>query len=402
MQLTSTQILTLGSPAVSILFSIGFVLVWIYGRRRHHYLLYISASFFTYAAAATSQILHVPADYGVNALVSGGLFMCSLILLVRGVAQRYRAPFDPAIYILQFIATLGALAYFYYVERDLISRIYILNFSVAGMALLSVFRIRSACRGALIDRTFFWVYLLFGLSFFPRTILSASKTVTGDVPAFVASPFWLALQLSLLLFAVMLALVLLAAAMLEIISALEHERNIDGLTQLHNRRSFEERSLREISHLRNEPISLVLCDIDHFKTINDYYGHLAGDMVLVECGALLRQCIRTHDIAGRLGGEEFVVLMPNTNLQGAQAWADRVRTILAKTRFPSLPDHHSITASFGVATRLPNESLEDLIRRADVMLYAAKDDGRNRVVVDEQDAERMPLSEELNNIASAS
>ena len=401
MQLTSTQILTLGGPAVSILFSAGFALMWVYGQRRQHYLLYVSAAFFVYAVAAASQILHLPRDFGVNALVSGGLFICGLLLLIRGVAERYRAPFDQAVYVVQFIATLAGLAYFYYVERDLASRVYILNFSVAGMIFLSVFRIRGAHRGAWIDRTFFWAYLLFGLSFFPRTLLLVSKTMTGGAAAFAASPFWLALQLSLLLFSVVLALVLLAAAMLDIIDTLKHERNIDGLTLLPNRRSFKERSLREISSRRDEPISLVLCDIDNFKAINDRYGHHAGDMVLVECSKLLRRHIRMNDIAGRFGGEEFVVLMPNTSLQAAAAWADHVRIILTETRFPALPDHHSITASFGVVKRLPDESLDDLIRRADVMLYAAKGDGRNRVIADGDNVKMIQHEREPNRIASS-
>src|SRR5690606_24961558 len=102
------------------------------------------------------------------------------------------------------------------------------------------------------------------------------------------------------------------------------------------------------------------------------YGHQAGDIVLSECGHIIRRCIRMNDIAGRFGGEEFVVLMPNTSLLGAAHFADRVRTELAAANFPALTGAHSVTASFGVAELLPNESLSDLFSRADTLLYAAK------------------------------
>lgn len=401
MQLSTTQVLTLGSPAVSILFSLGFVLVWNYGRRRAHYLLFIAASFLLYALAATSQILRIPHDYGVNAVLSGGLFLSSLLLLVYGVARRYQVGFDGVLYGLMFIGTLLALAYFYYEKPDITMRIYVLNFSVAAIVLLSTFRVRRISRGALIDRTFFWVYLLFGISFFPRTMLSVTQAVSGGLFAFKTSPFWLALQLTLLVFAVVLALVLLAAAMLDIINVLLHDRNIDGLTKLYNRRSFEERSRQALVFQRNEPVCLVLCDLDHFKAINDSYGHHAGDMVLIECGNIIRRCARKNDIAGRFGGEEFVVLLPGTDLQGAAYFADRVRSALAQARFPALNELQPVTASFGVAELLPDETLSDLVHRADIMLYAAKNAGRNRVMLDGKDAELLALSGDVNGAATA-
>ncbi|MBV6272596.1 GGDEF domain-containing protein [Alcaligenaceae bacterium CGII-47] len=382
MQLTITQVLGLGSPGVSILFSLSFIFVWNYGRRKSNYLLLISAAFVFYALAATSQILFIPQDTGLNALVSGGLFMSSLFLLNYGVAKRYQVRFDLAIHILVLIGVLIALAYFFYENRNIIARIYILNFSVAGIILISVFRIRSNIRGALIDRIFFWTYLLFGISFFPRTVLSITQAVSRGLPEFSTSPFWLILQLTLLLFAVLLALVLLAAAMLDIINALQHDRNIDSLTKLYNRRSFEERGRNALASDRNEPISLVMFDLDNFKAINDNYGHAAGDMVLAESGNIIRQCARKKDIAGRFGGEEFIVLLPGTNLNEAARFAHRVRTKLANTVFSALTDMESVTASFGVVELLPKETLSNLVQRADIMLYEAKNEGKNRVALD--------------------
>ncbi|MCC2595225.1 diguanylate cyclase [Pusillimonas sp. MFBS29] len=381
MHLTTNQILTLTSPAVALLFSLGFVFAWNYGRRRARYLLFLAAAFSVYALAMASQILFIPPNAGANTLVSGALYLISLFLLFRGIARRYRVPFDGMFYGLASIATLLALAYFYYAQWNLLARIYILNFSVAGMVLLSVFRIRRISRGIPIDRTFFWIYLLFGISFVPRTILSITKAASAG-STIGTSPYWIVMQITLLLFMVVLAMVLLAGAMLDIISELQHDRNIDDLTKLHNRRSFEEQGRREIQRCRNESICLVLCDLDHFKSINDTYGHHAGDTVLAECGNIIRRCIRKNDIAGRFGGEEFVVLMPNTTLVGAARFADRVREELAAADFPAMSVGQPVTASFGVAELLPGETLSGLFRRADSMLYTAKNGGRNRVVFD--------------------
>lgn len=146
----------------------------------------------------------------------------------------------------------------------------------------------------------------------------------------------------------------------------------------------------------------MLCDLDHFKVINDSFGHHAGDMVLMECGNIIRRCIRKNDIAGRFGGEEFVVLMPNTSLAGAARLADRIRAELADANFPAMTGVHPVTASFGVAELLPNESLSDLFRRTDTMLYAAKKEGRNRVMLDGAGTVSGHIEEDANDVVPLS
>ena len=122
-----------------------------------------------------------------------------------------------------------------------------------------------------------------------------------------------------------------------------------------------------------------MADLDHFKRVNDTYGHAAGDRVLAAFGDLLRQHTRVIDIAARFGGEEFIVLLPNTDLENAISIANRIRESLAACPIESLPD--PVTASFGVAEMAPDESGSGLLRRADAALYEAKHSGRNRVEV---------------------
>jgi two-component system cell cycle response regulator len=158
----------------------------------------------------------------------------------------------------------------------------------------------------------------------------------------------------------------------------------DALTGLHNRRYMEEhmRTLVESAHASGRQLSLLVADIDFFKKINDTHGHDGGDAVLKEFAARLRRHTRGIDLACRMGGEEFVVIMPDTELERAQQVAERLRAMTAAEPFKvNASTQASVTASVGIATL---ESVEDtpetLFKRADNALYVAKRDGRNRVV----------------------
>jgi diguanylate cyclase (GGDEF)-like protein len=128
-----------------------------------------------------------------------------------------------------------------------------------------------------------------------------------------------------------------------------------------------------------------MIDIDHFKRLNDSYGHQAGDDVLREMGALIRQEIRATDVPGRYGGEEFCILLSQTPLEGARDFALRFRVAVESACFPAQGKSLKITASLGVSSCSESgvSAAEDLIRRADEALYQAKTAGRNRVVVRE-------------------
>jgi diguanylate cyclase (GGDEF)-like protein len=158
---------------------------------------------------------------------------------------------------------------------------------------------------------------------------------------------------------------------------------VDGLTQLYNRRFFTESLEREFARSRRygHPFVLVLLDIDHFKQINDRYGHQAGDTVLRKIGALLGTNIRTNDLAARIGGEEFALILPNTRGLGGHALAEKLRRIVAGETFVHGDDQVLATISLGVAEFSSKlEHSEALIKLADERLYAAKNSGRNRVL----------------------
>ena len=157
----------------------------------------------------------------------------------------------------------------------------------------------------------------------------------------------------------------------------------DQLTGLHNRRYMRVQleSFVKRANMGGAPVSILLCDIDHFKKVNDIHGHSAGDDVLREFGRRLRENIRPMDLACRYGGEEFVVIMPDTSQALAQAAGERLRQIICETPFPvGRGDELKVTMSGGVSTILPpDDSIEGLLKRSDDALYRAKSAGRNQI-----------------------
>ncbi|MDD5031007.1 MAG: bacteriohemerythrin [Rhodoferax sp.] len=164
------------------------------------------------------------------------------------------------------------------------------------------------------------------------------------------------------------------------LAELSKQARTDKLTGAWNRHRLEEAMVNEMDRLKryDHPLSMVMLDIDFFKNINDLHGHLAGDQVLVKLTKVLQSNLRTIDTLTRWGGEEFVVLCPNTTLTTVTMLAERLRASVANTSFAQVGQ---VTISLGVAECMANETWEDWFKRADVALYRAKEGGRNQVQV---------------------
>jgi len=170
---------------------------------------------------------------------------------------------------------------------------------------------------------------------------------------------------------------------------LSHLATVDALTQVVNRRKFDEFVTSEWQRLLllRQPLSLIMCDVDHFKDYNDTYGHLAGDACLKKIAQAMRSVTRqSYDLVARYGGEEFAVVLPNTDSAGAEQVAQTLLLTVQCLNIPFVsPDRGSyVTVSLGVATVIPdiNLTLDDLIDLADQLLYQAKHQGRNTFAID--------------------
>lgn len=166
---------------------------------------------------------------------------------------------------------------------------------------------------------------------------------------------------------------------------LDHLSRTDGLTQIRNRHDLQECLLREANRARRttQPCGVIMLDIDHFKEVNDQYGHLAGDEVLKAVTSAVAHILRSEDVLGRWGGEEFLILLPGKNSHVSQQVAEKVREMIAKTKVQINDKTISVTISLGVALFDPEQSrkIENCIHEADQALYLAKKLGRNQVVL---------------------
>lgn len=188
-----------------------------------------------------------------------------------------------------------------------------------------------------------------------------------------------------LFLALMILLVLLGASLRDELAvavarsqAFEQAANTDVLTGAANRRAAQAElaGLQQTAQRTGRPAALIVADLDHFKQVNDVHGHSVGDRVLAQFVALTRQQVREFDVVARFGGEEFVILTPDTDAEQASHLAERIRAALADTRIAGL----AVTASFGVTELRSGETLDATLARADQRLYEAKRGGRNQVV----------------------
>jgi diguanylate cyclase (GGDEF)-like protein len=162
---------------------------------------------------------------------------------------------------------------------------------------------------------------------------------------------------------------------------MERLATTDDLTSLLNRRAFFARAdaARLLALRLRQPIALLMLDIDHFKQLNDRFGHATGDEALVKFSVTCTNALREHDILGRLGGEEFALALPGTDLDGALHAAERLRQAVVHTRLLTCGNSYTMTVSIGVVLIDPHEDLPAALARADHALYEAKRNGRNRV-----------------------
>ncbi len=284
---------------------------------------------------------------------------------------------------------LAGITVFHYVFPSFVMRTAIVSifYAVACMAIgMAIFRARPSWTSP-------YAYVFSGVMAFVVAFGQAARGVVQAIlpsaPASLLEPSsWSLTVLSASTFVMpVLTLGPLMIVHSKMIAKYEHAANRDFLTGAWSRRAFWEVAAREIERARRvqRGLTLLTMDVDHFKRINDTYGHAEGDEVLKEMVLAVERRMRSIDYFGRIGGEEFAILMPDTDLDAAIAVAERLRAGLAQDQAcPGLSSHavapRNYTLSMGVAELRPNDSFHDLMQRADAALYKAKEKGRNRVV----------------------
>lgn len=365
------------TPIVLSVFAAGFVWAWTV-EKRASYPLFLAGACLLFALGVLSQFLRFPADDGQNALFSGALYTLAVLAVCRALVDRVvKSNISWFWYTFAFLSVMILLWYFFYMHKSLIARVYVQNFGYGLMFFVTAIRLRKEEHRHAVDKIIFWFLIIFAFQFFPRTVLTAGLAIPQDREAFRESAFWQVLQLSLAFFGSGLALSILAATLTDLIEQLRLERDVDSLTGVLNRRGFDERVSSLLGRREADRWTLVLCDIDRFKSINDSYGHDAGDDVLRAFGGILTTHARRADLIGRIGGEEFALLLPSTGVDGACDFVQRLRVALRGECFSFLPSDRSITFSCGIAEWEVCMEYSDVYSVADRRLYLAKEGGRD-------------------------
>jgi len=362
-------------PAILIVFSLAFVIVWAIDGRRV-YLLWCALCFFFIGLAMLSQLVDIPADDGSNTMFTATIYALGTLAGGQGILQRSGLRIPLWFCIASLVSIFLGVVYFLYVSPSLIGRVYVVNFGLAFMILTIVWFLRRLIQGTIADRVMLGMLLLVALQFFPRTLLTAHSVSGETVIDFAFTPFWQWTVFSTAVASVIAGLVLFAAVGADRLSELAHERDSDPLTGLLNRRGLEERMRStERSNLSGW---IVACDIDHFKTINDLHGHAAGDAVLKEFADILQSYSGDRNLTARIGGEEFILYLDDMPSYEAFALVETIRETVNDRQFARLSAGEQVTCSFGAAKLESHGDFWKTVEAADKILYAAKDAGRNR------------------------
>ncbi|UDQ87960.1 GGDEF domain-containing protein [Xanthobacter autotrophicus] len=234
--------------------------------------------------------------------------------------------------------------------------------------------------GRAVDLVLAGVLGLCALQFTAKAVLIPLDGADNGVRDYLTSAYARYSQTAGSILSLMLGVALLALVVTEVIAEATGRLERDGLSGVLTRTAFLERAERLADAAPpGTDIGLLICDLDHFKAINDRFGHSAGDEVIRRFGAVLASCAGPADLCGRIGGEEFCLLMPAANAASLLRVAQRLREATEHLSWPGLPPGHRVTTSLGAALAASGEPLATAMRRADMALYRAKAEGRNRV-----------------------
>jgi diguanylate cyclase (GGDEF)-like protein len=370
----------------------GICCVW-FIERKHTYLIFIALSPTSIALGMLARL--APIDVAYRVAISGAFVVLGMYLGLEGLVRRTGRGRGP--YFAEATAILGVTAVFVLAvtHRSLVWEVRIQDYSAAIIGVSAMCRGRFFTNGRRGDR-FIGAEILGLVAYFlirswvGLDVAALSTTERSGFDAFTPP-----LVIVFVLLAAFIGGTITAQELATLVETLRRERDTDVLTGVFNRRGFQTRVERLLAARDHIASSLVVCDLDNFKPINDRYGHIGGDEVLRDLGEVLRDSVRPSDVLGRIGGDEFAVYLTGLDQSAAAEFAERIRRQLSSTQFRALADTESITACFGVAATAAGMEFTELLRAADSQLYQAKEDRKvgedqRRPPIDGVSRDRMP------------
>lgn len=320
-------------------------------------------------------------------------FLGATICIFVGIAERYRQPIPARFLLLLVVASVIANTTGYDLDRNSLARMMAYQAPYAMMQALAAWAVFASGRRQPVDWALMGIFTIGAAQFVSKPFVANLSGGPGDTAQdYIATAYAMYSQSLGAVLQVAVGLIMLLMLLRDVMVELTARSETDMLSELFNRRGFEDRVTAHFATRAPErTMALVMADLDAFKSINDTFGHDAGDRVIAAFAALLRETTPSHAVAARMGGEEFAIFLPDTNLGAARLFAEAIRVRFATQMLPDLPAGRRCTASFGVAESVPGEAYADLRRRADAALYAAKRGGRNLVSASEVAIDQMPV-----------
>ena len=372
--------------ALATMLLLGFGGFWLYDRKRKAPLYFFYATLlFVVQAGIELSSKHVPVD--IERMVLFCLYIVNFsagMLLTIGVATHYKMEPHWKRMALVFLAGIVITIAVLDMPRQSVLRMVINQTPIVVALVIGAVRLWLLPRKTTLDTLLLTALIVFSVNLAARPAILAIYGTMGETLAdFQQTQYALITQFLLTIVTMATATILMLVMIADMMHELTKQSLRDSMTGLLNRKGFDNQATNTLQKLDRSdvPAAMIMCDIDHFKSINDEYGHDVGDKVISYFGRMLGNMGRRSDLIARVGGEEFCLFLWNCDLENSRAIADDIRGVFNQIRLPFLPEDHSLSASFGIATFQSGDRLEDIYKRADIALYQAKNGGRNKVHV---------------------
>lgn len=369
------------NPILASLMGSLLLLIWFYSRQQTA-IKYFGIAYLSYALCNFQLILVFPSYVPLNVLSTGIFHALFASFFYAGVVTLgYKQPKWAIIAALAAVFLIARL-YFGIMLEDRALRVYTVFSYYSAVLLLGAWQVRELRRESPLAAILFYLVLTFALASLPQALLSDFNTNTQY--GFTPTEHWYTKHFAFNIFFIVFYSVLLAVIAWRGIREAKIEGATDPLTELFNRRGFESELEKQLEI--TDSYSLISLDLDNFKSVNDTYGHDVGDEALRMVAQRIVTSIRDEDIAVRMGGEEFLVFLPNTELNEATIFAERLREAISKEPIKVLGSSVEticVTSSFGVChfnNDAHDNTLAQAYRFVDGLLYQAKKNGRNQVM----------------------
>ncbi|MRN67499.1 GGDEF domain-containing protein [Brucella sp. 10RB9213] len=368
-------------PLVILLFAATMLGVWMLDTKRKHLLLF-GLSFVGFGLGFLAPVSQLSDSLAITTPIATLFHIAGALTFCEAVMVRMGKHFSRLVGGTLAAVVFGVVIAFICFDGRYAFIAPTVNMGLGLLTAALCVQARALARGSWIERLLVGALAVFSAHFIVQAVLAFFFVGDAAAPSeLVHSRYWLGLMVAVSLVGVLVGLLILVVATADVVNELQRERDSDPLTGLLNRRGLERQADLRLHTPQCLSYGVIIADIDHFKAINDAYGHPVGDQVLVEFARILSSASKDHAIVGRVGGEEFVLLVSGT-AEECEALGNRLCGLVARHAFSKLPAGQKVTSSFGIAMVRSGETLWETAARADLALMRVKNLGRNRVAVE--------------------